>query len=736
MDIKDVLKSNYLPYGKGVILSRAFPDIDGLKTVQRRILYDMYELGTSPDKKRKSARIVGDTMGKYHPHGDSSIYGTLVCMSDKYKGFNVPYISGKGNLGDVRSTTVDCAAMRYTEAGLSDSALKTLFDGITENAVDFVPNFDETEKEPVLLPSKYPNIIVNGVSGIGVGISNNIPSWSLLNVCMTTAKFISGSYEGGEGIYEMAQDLGCLEYPTGGNVHATDEEILKIVRTGAGKVTLTGKYKVFKDRIRIYEIPYTTTIEAIMSDISALAKTKFKSVSELNNITGLNQVGLDVKFKRGADVDEIIKNLLRYTSFRSVDSVKCNVIVNNECKLRTIPELLTAWVEFRVNTLRRIYQFRLDKKSAKKHLLESWAIIKDDIDEFISILRKNKKADAKELVTKRFNLDSDQVDYLFDLGISTITPDMADKKLRDVEKITEEVNELQSKVNSDDLIKQDIMNELLEVAKEFSSPKKTALEAPVELPDDNKEVISDEYVNVYLTKSGCLKRLKTMDDMYRFRLREGDEVIDKYYIKNNEYLLVFTSKGEIHKIMVNNIDASRGVCRETIAEMLRLEVDNRVVYVDEAGDYSKHINIIYKDGRGYVLRYTRAKGKREKYINCYEELIDGQYSIIAYDKFFTITNKRKAQYIDLSTILFFCDKRTAIRIIRVNDKSGDIIGLQPADAVPDISKIDLNRYSKGYAVSIKDDILFESQLPHEENEEADENNSEPVECEEETPVEE
>ena len=707
MDIKEAIKSKYLPYGKGVILSRAFPEIDGLKFVQRHILYDMFELGTSPEKKRKSARIVGDTMGKYHPHGDSAIYEALIHMSDGYGAFNLPYISSKGNFGDVRSSSIEYAAMRYTEAGLSKSALKTLFDGLNENAVDFVPNFDETENEPVLLPCKYPNILVNGVSGIGVGRSNNIPNWSLINVCKATAKFINGSYtDGGQGIYDLAMDLGCPEYPTGGNVHASDSDIINIVKTGTGKVTLTGKYVVYKDRIRVYEIPYTTTVETITSEIAALAKTKFKQVSDISSITGLNQVGIDIKLKRGADVDEVIKNLHRYTSFKSSDSFKCEVIINNECKLRSIPELLEAWVDFRVNTLRRVYKFRMDKKAEKEHLWKSWENIKDDIENFIAILRANKKADAKEIVMDKYGLDKEQVDYLFDLGIGTITKDMAEKKLNDIAELRKEISELNDKVSSDDLIKQDIMKELLDVAQEFASPRRTVLEAPLEIPDDDKPVITDEPVKVYLTKSGCLKRIRGYDDSIKFRLLEGDSVIDVFDIKNNEYLLVFTSNGEIHKVMANSIDASRGVCRETIAEMLRLEVDNKVVYVDAAGDYNKHINIIYKDGRGYVLKYSRAQGKREKYINCYDRLEDGQYFILEDDQFFTITDTRKAQYLDLRTILMFCDKRTAIRTIRINDKSGNMIGVYPARLVPDISKIDLERYSKGYAVSIKNDVLF------------------------------
>jgi DNA gyrase/topoisomerase IV subunit A len=453
----------------------------------------------------------------------------------------------------------------------------------------------------------------------------------------------------------------------------------------------------------------------------ALAKTKFKQVTDIGNITGLNQVGLDVKFKRGTDVDELVKNLHRYTSFMTTDSFNCEVLIHNECKLRSIPELLDEWVKFRVETLRRVYKFRLDKKEKRAHLLNSWENIKDSLDEFITILRQNKKADAKEIVMKKYSLDSEQVDYLFDLGISTITKDMAEKKLKDVYDLRNEIKELSDKTNSDDLIKQDIINELFEVAKEFASQRRTSLEAPLEIPDDDaKPIITDEPVTVYLTKSGCLKRIKDLNGYGKFKLREDDEIIDTFNIKNNEYILVFTSSGDVYKVMANNVDASYGFCKETIAEMLRLEVDNKVVYVDAAGDYSKHINIIYKDGRGFVLMYSRVNGKREKYINCYDKLEEGQYFILEDDVFFTITDTRKAQYIDLRTIVRFCDKRTAIRTIRINEKSGKMLGVYPARLVPDLEAIDLERYSKGYAVSIRDDVIFATSKEEEEPVETEE----------------
>lgn len=704
MDIRNVVKGNYLPYAKGVILSRAFADIDGFKMVQRRVLYDMYELGSSYDKRKKSARIVGDTMGKYHPHGDTAIYETLVNMTDSHYSLNVPYISGKGNFGDVRSTTAECAAMRYTEAGLSKSALDTLFDGLDENAVDFVDNFDETEKEPLLLPCKYPNILVNGVSGIGVGKSNNIPSWNLINVCMVTSKRISS----GEayGAYEMAKDLGSVEYPTGGNVHATEDDIYKIVSTGRGKVTLTGRYEVYNDRIRIYEIPYTTTIEKIQSEIIELEKERFNGVSAIENITGLNTVGLDIKLKRGADASLVVKNLLRYTSFRDTDNFNCEVIVNNSCKLRSVVEIVDEWVKFRVNTLRRIYTFRLDKKKSKEHLTLSWEVIKDNLDEFLKCLQDNKKSDAIVIVKNRFGLDDEQVNYLFNLGISTITKDMAEKKLNELNQLREEIRQLELRVGSDDEIKKDIVSQLYEIAKEFGGPRKTSMLEPIDIEKEDENIVSDEEVIVYVTKMGYIKKFRDLTDLNRFSMYEGDTVIDKYTMRNNEYILVFTSNGEIYNIMANEIESSRGITTQKISDLLKLEQDNDIVHIDKAGDYSRYISIIYKSGKGYVLSYRRAMGKRRKYINCYEKLVKGEYFIIKDNRFFVVTDKRKATYVNLDTAITLCDKRIAIRTIRINDKSGKMIGLYPERLVPDITKINLDKYSKGYAVKIGDDPLF------------------------------
>ena len=709
MDIRDVVKSRYLPYAKGVTFSRAFPEIDGLKFVQRRILYDMYELmgdkaGDTPRK--KSARIVGDTMGKYHPHGDSSIYEGLVNMSSGYGGYNAPYIDSKGNFGDVSSSDVECASMRYTEARLAEIARYTMFDGIKENAVDFVPNFDGEEMEPLLLPVRFPTLLVNGVSGIGVGKATNLASYNLIQVCKATVKRIQGNYSLTDN-YEMMKDLGCLEFSTGGYVHASDADLLKIVNTGKGTVVLTGRYETYPNKIIITDIPFNTTVENIIEEITELAGTVFSPVTSAVNMRGFNRHGIEIKLKKGYDADEVAKDLYRYTSFRTTFSVNSEVIINNTCRVRSIPEIIDAWIDFRINTIKRIIMYRHDKKETKEHLMKSWESIYGSLEEFVTIVRTNTKANAREKIGARFNLDAQQVNYLLEFSISALTTDSANDRINDLKTLREEIADLKANVADDERIKKQIVLELFDIASKFGKKKKTLQAEPLNMNEnEDEDFVDDSGVTILFTEKGYIKRVIEERDRDLVRLEDGDKIVLEQVIPNNEHMLVFTRNGEIHKLCATSIDASKGNFRYKVSDLLHLEPGNDVIRVDYAGEYNKNIVIIYGNGAGYVLSYKRAGGRRSKYINCYEPLEDGNYWITEEQKFFVLSNKRKGAYVDASNMIYGDYTRVAIRTIRVNDKSGKVLGIHPIKNVPDLSKIDLNRYSKGYFVSVKDDQLF------------------------------
>jgi DNA gyrase subunit A len=709
LSLDKALPEYMLPFAKYSIIDRAICWIDGFKPVQRRILYDMHNFGLDKPNatKMKSNKIVGDVMGNYHPHGDSSIYEAMVTMSDHHGGYNIPYVAGKGNWGKCYSSNIQEAASRYTEAALNPLCAE-FFDGIKENAVDFKPNYDNTTTEPCLLPVKFPNILVNPNSGIAVGTSANLPSFRLANVCKATQGIITGKIKTTD---ELAEVLGAPEFPTGGYLHASHESLAKLAETGKGSFVISGRATMYSSKIVIEEIPYNTTAEAVIDSITeAIQKNELKGIADVHNQIDIKGFRLTIELKKGADPRAVLKELYRLTPLRSSISFRTRVIVNDRCEEIGVYRLIEEWVKFRVNCIRRTYNYRIDKAKEKEHLLSTWELIIDDLPNVVHMIASNTEDVARATLQTKYKLDDIQCDYLLDMPIRRITRDRAEKSIKELKDLRAEVARLASILGSEAEIKKIIVKELGEIAEKYGKEEgKVTLTAELQ-PDDNKPTevaVSDDVVAIIYTKKGFIKRLFNSSKNYYDTYETDDDVeVSRWTMKNNQYLLVFDRFGYVHKLLADDIDAGRGKLIEELHKKAGLEKRSDIIWADAAGDYSGYFNLMTPDGKGVRIYYDEAKpeGKREKYRVNYDELKPGSFFITRENQFFMMTKKNKAVYRDL-TNLGMVSRRSAFNVARVN--AGDcFIRLQPISKVPHIDMIDISRYKREYTVAIGLDELW------------------------------
>lgn len=703
MQLDKLLFGNYLPYAKSVIIERALPAIDGLKPVQRRVLVSMKELGLLKDDAdyKKSQKIVGNTMG-LHPHGDSSIYEAMQLMTTSYNGLNEPYIDGKGSFGAVYSRDLKCAAPRYTNGRLAPIC-NEMFEGINENAVRMVDNYDGTEKEPELLPVKFPNILVNGSSGVAVGTSTEIPTFSLVHVCKAVQGVIDGSIKTPG---DLADVLVAPEFTTGGFVHSSRATMEKLCATGRGSFVISGKIEIYATKIVINEIPYNTTAEAIVEAIEECIKDKkLRGISEVNDEIGKDGFRLVVQIKKGQDPRAILRDLCILTPLRSTISYRTKVIVDNRCKEFGLLELINKWISWRTEIISNIYNFRLDRESTEQYMLESWEKIADHIQEVAHTISTNKEKSAVDILMNKYGLTDEQADYLINKKIKSLTTDNAEAALNRLSKVRELIKGYKDVLGN---ITKKIYDEQKEIIEKYGKAEKTT--RVEELTDEDtkrQEVkISSDTVTVVYTKGGFVRRLTSTNDILnKFVSKTGDEEVLRWSIKNNEHILVFDRFGVVHKILVDNIDASnRAQMTDELYKLAGLEKAEDMIYADACGDYSGYFNLIYPNGRGRRVFYEKAKGSRAKYKANYEEVKPGRYWITKENKFFMITYKKKAAYCDL-TSLNQLSNREAFKVARTAS-SDPFVRIMSYKDLPNPSMIDLGKYSKGYTVLIGDDYFW------------------------------
>ena len=707
MDLGKAICVNYLPYAKTVITTRAIAAIDGLKPVQRRILYTMYTMGLINGNKVKSQDIVGTTM-RLHPNGDSSIYDAMVLMGSGREQLNVPWIESKGNFGKVYSNIAH-AAPRYTEAKLA-AVSKELFDGINENAIDMVPNFDNSRKEPALLPVKFPSILVNSSNGIAVGTSSYIPAFGLKNVCNATIGRLNGTITD---IPTLAETLGVPEFTTGAYIHSSSRLLQKLCETGKGSFVISSKVELYNSKIVVTEIPYNTTEKAIIDSIGALVKEKkISGIQEVRDETGLNGLSIVIELRKGYNTRDVLRQLYNMTPMRSTISFRTRVIVANDkgkqrCEEMGLMQVIDHWITFRRNCVKRIYEYRLTKQTEQEHLLSMWDKIKDCIPEILAMISSNTYDNSKAILISKYGLDDVQAEYLLDMKIRSITTDKAKAELEKLKSLREDIKFSTNIISNDSVKDKFIIDELKEIIDKYGVENKTVAvqELTPEDTEEKKVEISDENVIVVLTDTGFIKRLVSLKDMMgKYVSRNNDEEIRRWTIRNNQHMLVFDRFGVVHKVLVDNIDSSSKAPTDKLYELAGLEKPTDIIWVDACGDYSGYFNLVYPNGRGTRVYYNKATGGRNKYKGLYNEVENGEYWVTQENKFFMITKRRKATYVDIE-MLGIASNRSAFKVARLSP--GDYFTmLQPAKDVPNLGLIDLHKYYKDYTVAIKDDVLW------------------------------
>lgn len=611
VDLKKTMEDSYIDYAMSVIASRALPDVrDGLKPVQRRILYAMKELSNTPDKPhRKCARIVGDTMGKYHPHGDSSIYGALVNLAQSWS-TRYMLVDGHGNFGSVDGD--GAAAMRYTEARLSKISVEMLSD-IEKDTVDFIPNFDETEKEPTVLPSRYPNLLVNGASGIAVGMATNIPPHNLVEVINAVNKIIDNKVEEDRDteIDEILQIVKGPDFPTGAHILGR-AGIEEAYRTGRGKIIVRAVTDIEpmangKNRIVVTELPYLVNKARLIEYIADMVKNKrIDGITELRDESNRNGMRICIELRRDVNPHIILKKLYKHTQLQTTFGTNMLGLVNNEPVVMNLKQMLGFYLEHQENVVKRRSQYELNKAEERAHILQGLLMALDYIDEVISIIRGSKTtAEAKEKLIERFSLDDVQAQAIVDMRLRALTGLEREKLQGEYDSLQERIKELKEILADIKKLLGVIKEEINVIRDKYGDERRSQIVA-----DDsditNDDLIPDENTVIAMTNMGYIKRMTT--DNFKSQNRggkgiKGMQTIEEDFIEDllmtttHHYILFFTNKGRVYRLKAYQIpEASRTARGTAMVNLLQLQPDEQVKAV---------INIRKEKTDGYLFLATK-----------------------------------------------------------------------------------------------------------------------------------
>ena len=615
--ITDTLTENYMPYAMSVIVSRALPEIDGFKPSHRKLLYTMYKMGLLTGARTKSANIVGQTM-KLNPHGDMAIYETMVRLARGNEALLHPYVDSKGNFGKAYSRDMSFAASRYTEAKL-DPICAEIFADIDRDIVDFVQNYDNSMTEPVLLPTRFPAVLVNNNVGIAVSMASNICSFNLSEVCETAAALMKNPE------HDIVSTLKGPDFPGGGFILQDENELRRIYATGRGSVKVRSKYIYDKaaNCIEVTEIPPTTTIEAIIDKIVEQVKLgKLKEISDVRDESDLSGLKITIDLKRGQDSEAVMKKLFRITPLQDVFSCNFNILVGGMPKVMGVAEILEQWTDFRITCVKRKTKFELARKKEKLHLLTGLKKILLDIDKAIKIIRETE--DDAEVVPNLmigFGIDETQAEYVADIKLRNINKGYILKRIEEIDSLKEEI----------------IISELGDIAKKYGKPRKTMFIYGTEDEENEaEEEIPDYPVNLFFTREGYFKKItpQSLRMSGEQKLKENDEIIETYDGSNRAELLFFTDKFQVYKARACDFeDGKASVMGDYLPVKLELDPDERIIKMIAAEDYSGTLVMFFENGKcaKVPMASFETKTRRKKLANAYNDgsplvsmtLIDG-----------------------------------------------------------------------------------------------------------------
>ena len=618
-NIIDTLEINYMPYAMSVIMSRAIPEIDGFKPSHRKLLYTMYKMGLLNGATVKSANIVGRTM-QLNPHGDAAIYETMIRLARGNESLLHPYIESKGNFGKSYSKNMQYAASRYTEAKLAPIAAE-LFRDIDKDTVDFVPNYDNSMQEPTLFPVTFPSVLVNSNMGIAVGMASNICSFNLGEICNTTVELIKDPDA------DIMETLKAPDFIGGGQIIYDEALMREIYRTGRGSFKLRAKYKYDKSSncIDIYEIPATTTSEAIIDKIIDLAKAgKVKEISDIRDETDKKGLKITIDLKRGTDPDKLMKKLFKSTPLEDSFGCNFNVLIAGTPRVLGVRELLLEWIAFRTQCVNRRVYFDLSKAKDKLHLLEGLQKILLDIDKAIKIIRSTDE--EQEVVPNLmigFGIDKIQAEYVAEIKLRHLNREYILKRTADIEQLRKDIEDMEDILSSKSRVKKIIIAELKEVAEKYDKPRRTEIIfADVEDDDEEIEEIPDYPVTLFFTKEGYFKKItpQSLRMSGEQKLKEGDEIVQTVEASNNTDLLFFTDKCQVYKAKAADFsDTKASVLGEFVASALQMDKDESAVYMAVTTDYKGYMLFFFENGKVAKVDMSayETKTNRKKLIKAY-----------------------------------------------------------------------------------------------------------------------
>ena len=595
--ITSTLDENYMPYAMSVIVSRAIPEIDGFKPSHRKLLYTMYKMGLLTGNRTKSANIVGQTM-RLNPHGDQAIYETMVRLAKGNESLLHPFVDSKGNFGKVYSRDMAYAASRYTEAKLAPICAE-LFRDLDCDAVDFVDNYDNTTKEPALLPTTYPNVLVSANQGIAVGMASQICGFNLGEVCDTTIQLLKNPD------HDIATTLLAPDFSTGGQILCDPEELGRIYETGRGGVKVRAKYRYIKSEniIEIYEIPYSTSLEAILDKVSELMKAgKIKEISDMRDETDLSGLKLAIDLKRGIDPDKLMQKLFRLTPLQDTVSCNFNILIAGMPRVLGVRALLEEWLAWRTECVRRRVYFVLHKKQEKLHLLQGLKRILLDIDKAIEIIRQTEEeAEVVPNLMIGFGIDQIQAEYVAEIKLRNINKEYILKRVQETAALAEEIEDLEDTLQKPARIRKIIVGELEEVRKKYAQPRKTEIIFSHEAEyEEEPEETPDYPVTLFLSREGYFKKItaQSLRMSGEQKFKEGDGLFRQIEATNNTELMFFTDRQQVYKVRAADFaDGKASLLGDYLPTKLGMDEDEKVIDLVLPGDYSGHVLFFFENGK-------------------------------------------------------------------------------------------------------------------------------------------
>ena len=617
--ITEMLEINYMPYAMSVIVSRAIPEIDGFKPSHRKLLYTMYKMGLLGGNRTKSANVVGQTM-KLNPHGDQAIYDTMVRLTRGNGSLLHPFVDSKGNFGKQYSRDMQCAAPRYTEVRL-EKICEEIFKGIDKDAVDMIDNYDGTLKEPTLLPTTFPAVLVNANQGIAVGMASNICSFNLAEVCAASEAYLRDPNT------DLLEIMPAPDFSGGGKILYDKEQMKAIYDTGKGTFSIRAKYQVDKAKnlIEITEIPYSTSVEAIIDNIADLVKSgKAKEIADIRDETDLDGLKITIDCKRGTDHEQLMTKLFRFTKLEDTFSCNFNILIDGSPRVMGIAQILDEWLKWRRTCVCRELAFNLDKMKKRLHLLDGLAVILLDIDKAIKIIRETElEADVVPNLMKGFGIDEEQAEYVAEIKLRNINKQYILNRISDRDKLKADIVDTEDLLGSPRRINNLIAKTLKEVAEKYGQPRRSELVGMEETETFvESAVIPDYRLHLMLTRHGYLKKhtMKSLQNAGELKTKDDDEIFMGFECENKSDLLIFTDKCNLYKTHVYDFaDTKPGDLGYFLSSELGMEDGERPMFMISTTDYKGILFIAFENGKAarFPISTYETKQNRKKLLNAF-----------------------------------------------------------------------------------------------------------------------